>query len=238
MCINNNYKNMVNEYYKLIKKLRIERGLSQADIAEKIGIGRNSYISFEQGKSELNLSEIIKLSDIFGISLEEIKSGLKPNYSKYKQMILAFLRSKEGVGGKIPKTKLAKLLYLADFAWFYKKLESMSGMTYRKMQFGPVPEPYFRAIDELFEEGVINIDTKTKDGAFLIHQTRSGEREKLTELNESEKKLIKNISSKWGDKRTNEIVKFTHNQLPYLICDDNEIIPYSLITQENPEHVY
>ena len=47
---------MTNEYYKLIKKLRIERGLSQADIAEKIGIGRTSYIAFEQGKSELNLS--------------------------------------------------------------------------------------------------------------------------------------------------------------------------------------
>ena len=229
---------MANEYYKLIKKLRVERGVSQADIAEKISIGRTSYISFEQGKSELNLSEIIKLSDIFGISLEEIKNGLKPNYAKYKQMILAFLRSKEGVGGKIPKTKLAKLLYLADFAWFYKKLESMSGMSYRKIQFGPVPDPYFRVIDELFEEGAIDIDTKTKDGAFLIYQTRSGEREKLTELNRSEKDLIKDISLRWKDKRTNDIVKFTHEQLPYAICGNNEIIPYSLITQEDPEHVY
>lgn len=229
---------MVNEYYKLIKKLRTERELSQADIAEKIGIGRTSYISFEQGKSELNLSEVIKLSDIFGISLEEIKNGLKPNYLKYKQMILAFLRPSDGLGGKIPKTKLAKLLYLADFAWFYKKLESMSGMSYRKIQFGPVPDNYFRAIDELFEEGVIDIDNKTKDGAFLIYQTRSGEREKLTELDVSEKKLIKDISLKWKDKRTQDIVKFTHNQLPYLICGDNEIIPYSLITQEDPGYVY
>lgn len=229
---------MANEYYKLIKQIRIERGLSQADIAEKVGIGRTTYINFEQGKVELNLSEVIKLSDIFGISLEEIKSGLKPNYLKYKQMILAFLRLKEGVGGKIPKTKLAKLLYLADFAWFYKNLESMSGMSYRKIQFGPVPDHYFRAIDELFEDGVIDIDNKTKDGAFLIYQTRSGEGEKLTELENSEKKLIKDIAIRWKDKRTQDIVKFTHNQLPYLICGDNEIIPYSLITQEDPEHVY
>lgn len=229
---------MANEYYKLIKKLRIERGISQVEIAKKVGIGRNSYISFEQGKSELNLSKVIKLIDIFGLSLEEIKNGLKPNYLKYKQMILAFLRSKEGMGGKIPKTKLAKLLYLADFAWFYKKLESMSGMSYRKIQFGPVPDYYFRAIDELFEEGLIDIDNKNKDGAFLIYQTRSGASEKLTTLDLSEKKLIKDISSKWKDKRTQDIVKFSHNQLPYLICADNEIIPYSLITQEDPEYVY
>ncbi len=229
---------MANQYYKLIKKLRIERGLSQAIIAKKIGVGRNTYISFEQGKSELKLSEIIKLSDNLGISLEEIKSGFKPNYPKYKQMILAFLRSKEGVGGKITKTKLAKLLYLADFTWFYKKLESMSGLSYRKIQFGPVPDYYFRAIDELFKEGVIDIDNKTKDGVFLIYQTRSGGYKKLTDLDIPEKKLIKDISLRWKDKRTQDIVNFTHNQLPYLICGDNEIIPYSLITQEDPGHVY
>ncbi|MDA3802533.1 MAG: DUF4065 domain-containing protein [Patescibacteria group bacterium] len=229
---------MFNDYYKLIKKLRIEKTLSQAYLAEKIGIARTSYIDFEKGRTELNLSEIIKLSDIFGISLEEIKNGLKPNYLKYKQMILSFLREKENADGKIPKTKLAKLLYLADFSWFYKNLESMSGMSYRKIKYGPVPDHYFRAIDELFDEGIIDIDSKSKDGAFLIYQSMSGKREKITELKNSEKKLIKDISKKWKNKRTQDIVNFTHNQLPYLICKDNEIIPFSLITQENPKDVY
>lgn len=229
---------MIKDYYKLIKNLRLKGGLSQANIAEKIGISRSSYISFEQGKSELNLSEAVKLTDIFGISLEELKGGLTPNYTKYKQMILAFLRSDAGASGKVPKTKLAKLLYLSDFAWFYKHLESMSGMPYRKIQYGPVPDNYFRAIDELFEEGSIDIDSVTKDGAFLISQTRSGEKDKLSEISATERKLIKDISMRWKDKRTQEIVKFTHDQLPYLICENNEIIPYGLITQENPDHVY
>lgn len=229
---------MIKDYYKLIKELRLKGGLSQASIAEKIGISRSSYINFEQGKAELNLSEAVKLTDIFGISLEELKAGLTPNYTKYKQMILAFLRSDAGVGGKVPKTKLAKLLYLSDFAWFYKHLESMSGMSYRKIKYGPVPDNYFRAIDELFEDGSIDIDNATKDGAFLISQTRSGERDNLSEISATERKLIKDISMKWKDKRTQEIVKFTHDQLPYLICENNEIIPYGLITQENPGHVY
>jgi len=229
---------MIKDYYKFIKELRVKNNLSQVEIAGRIGISRSSYIKFEQGKTELNLSEVAKLADIFGISLEEIKTGLKPNYEKYKQMILSFLRSDASVDGKITKTKLAKLLYLSDFAWFYKHLESMSGMSYRKIQYGPVPDNYFRAIEELFEEGLINIDNKTQDGAFLVFQTRSGERSDLSELKVDEKKLIKEISKKWKGKRTQEIVKFTHDQLPYLICDDNEIIPYGLITQENPDHVY
>ena len=208
------------------------------DVAKKVGISRSSYLSFEQGRVELSLFQATKLADFFGISLEEMKMGLKPNYVKYKQMILAYLRNSESIDGKLPKTKLAKLLYLADFAWFYNHLESMSGMSYRRIKFGPVPDSYFRAIDELFEEGFIDIDNTTREDAFLISQTRSGERENLSELNTEEKKLIREISVKWRDKRTQDIVKFTHDQLPFLICEDNEIIPYGLITQENPDHVY
>jgi transcriptional regulator with XRE-family HTH domain len=229
---------MRRDYFELIKELRLQKGLSQAEIAKRIGVSRQSYLSFEQGKTELNLSEIIKLTDLLGISLDEIKHGVKPNYPKYKQMILAYLRTNLGSKAKITKTKLAKLLYLADFAWFYDNLHSMSGMAYRKIQYGPVPDSYFRALDELFEEGSIDIDNTTKDGVFLISQTESGAREKLDSLNAVEQALIKKIAKKWQDKRTQEIVKFTHEQLPYALCDDNEIIPYSLITQENPDHVY
>ncbi|MEK7167649.1 MAG: type II toxin-antitoxin system antitoxin SocA domain-containing protein [Patescibacteria group bacterium] len=228
----------MNKYHKLVKSLRIEKGLSQEEISKKLDLSRSSYIAFEQGRTELSLSQASRIADILGISLEEMKSGLKPDYDKYKQMILAFLRFGAGSDGKIPKTKLAKLVYLADFSWFYKNLKSMSGMSYRKIQYGPVPDGYFRAIDEMFEEGVLDIDSKTRDGAFLISQTGSGKRAGLSRLNPEEEKMIKEISKKWKDKRTQEIVRFTHDQLPYLICEDNEIIPYGLITQENPDHVY
>lgn len=49
---------------------------------------------------------------------------------------------------------------------------------------------------------------------------------------------MKKIVEKWKDKKTNEIVNFTHNQLPYALCRENEIIPYELITQEDPDLVY
>lgn len=228
---------MIKNYYKFIKEIRGEKGFSQAEVAARIGISRSSYIAFEQGKAELSLCQAVKLADFFGISLEEMKRGLKPNYIKYKQMILAFLRDTSLNDGKITKKKLAKLLYLADFAWFYKHLESMSGMAYRKIHYGPVPDSYFRAIDEMFEEGAVSVENTKKD-AFLISETIAGRQEKLSKLNAEEKKLINNISVKWKDKRTQDIVKFTHEQLPYLICGEDEIIPYGLITQEDPDHVY
>ncbi|MBU4348049.1 helix-turn-helix domain-containing protein [Patescibacteria group bacterium] len=231
---------MIKEYIKKIKSLRLEKGISQLEVAKKIGISRNSYIAIEQGKRELTLSEAQKISDIFGIPLSGMKSGLVPDYEKYKQMILAYLRKSSLRDGKIPKTKLAKLLYLADFSWFYDHLESMSGMQYRKISYGPVPDMFFRAVDELEESGKIVVDRKSvgKKDMLLISESEGNRNEKLKTLSFEENKLIKKITAKWKDKNTNEIVNFTHNQLPFMICDDNEIIPYGLITQEDPDYVY
>lgn len=224
---------MFNAYIKSIKALRLEKGVSQLDMAKKLGISRASYIAIEQGKRELTVSELEKISNILGVSFEELESGESPNYEKYKQMILAFLRD----GGKIPKTKLAKLLYFADFSWFYYHLESMSGMQYRKIQYGPVTDAYFRLIDEMFDGGEIVI-TQTDEGAMLISQTRSGAKVPLSKINKEEGKLIKDIEKKWKGKKTAEIVDFTHKQLPYLYAHDNEIVSYGLFTQEDPDEIF
>lgn len=216
-----------------LKDLRLKANISQAEIATRLGISRPSYIALEQGKKELTLSEAQKLSNLFGISLEELENGDIPNYEKYRQMILAFLR----LDGEITKTKLAKLLYFADFGWFYFHLESMSGMQYRKLPYGPVSEVYFRLVDEMFDNGEINI-TQTKDGAMMISESRSGAKVDLSLINNEEKKLIQKIEKKWKNKKTSEIVDFTHKQFPYLYAKENEIISYGLFTQEDPDEIF
>ena len=227
---------MTNNYYKYIRGLRLKRGLSQVEVSKKIGISRSSYIAFEQGKTELGFAEAKKLFEFFGVSMCEVEAGLKPNYQKYKEMILAYLRRATDSDGKIVKTKLAKMLYLADFVWFYNNLESMSGMQYRKIHYGPVPDLYFRAIDELEESGKITIERK--DDAILISENESSGNQNLSLLSKGELGLMDEISLKWKNKRTNEIVEFTHNQLPYKICQQDEIIPYELITQQDPDDVF
>ena len=229
---------MFKELNKFIKKLRKDRGMSQQEIADKLGMSRPSYILVEQGKKELSLSEAQKISSIFGISLKDMETGVIPDYEKYKEMIISFLRVFGSKGdGKIPKTKLAKLLYLADFSWFYKNMQSMSGMQYRRIQYGPVPDLYFRALDELEEEGRIDRDNKKSD-AILISENEGSKKMPIDRLEKEELALITKIAKKWQDKKTREIVNFTHNQLPYKVCSSDEIIPYELITQEDPEYVY
>lgn len=220
----------------LITDLRKQRGFTQQHTADKLGISRASYISLEKGVRGLSIIEAKKLANIFGVQANIFLGEPVQNFEKYKQMFFEFLRVGVEKDGKIPKTKLAKLLYLADFAWYYEHLQSMSGMEYKKMQYGPVPKDYFSLVDEMEYQGLITIEQKKS--AFLLSENRSGEKEKTDMLTKEEKKLIHAISKKWKGKSTKDIVSFTHNQLPYTLCDNGERIPYELITQEDPEHVY
>lgn len=228
------------KYIQKVKQLRIERGLSQEQVAQTIGVSRPTYSAIEAGTQTLDINEAQKLAKIFAIGVDELLSGNVPDIEKYKHMILSFLRANITSDGKIPKTKLAKLLYLADFAWFYENFESMSGMQYRKISYGPVPDAFFRAIDELEELGKIIIERKHTDSRdmLLISESDSNKNETLNTINKDEVVLIKKIATKWKNKKTSDIVNFTHNQLPYFLCRDNELIPYELITQSDPDQVY
>jgi transcriptional regulator with XRE-family HTH domain len=225
------------KYYQIIKSLRIKKGHSQEFISDKINCSRSTYIEFEKGNKDLSFSQILKLSNMLGISIDELSAGEISQYDKYKEMILAFIRFGGSKDKKIVKTKLAKMLYLADFSWFYEKTNSMSGMQYRKIQYGPVPNDFFVALNDLEESGDINIDHKSE--IFLISETETSERmNKLKMLNKEETDLVKKIAKKWKNKTTKEIVNFTHKQFPYSICENKEIIPYELIIQEDPGNVY
>ena len=67
---------MSTKYASFIKTTRIKKGVSQSEVAKKLGISRTSYIAVEQGKRELTVSELGKLLNILGVSREEFE-GLK-----------------------------------------------------------------------------------------------------------------------------------------------------------------
>lgn len=221
----------------IIADLRKQKGLTQLQVANILSISRASYIALEKGVRELCIAEAKKLADIFGIQASIFLGESVENFEKYKQMLFEFLRNDIAKKGRVPKTKLAKLLYLADFGWYYENLESMSGMQYRKIQYGPVPDAYFRIVDDLYEQRKLDIQ-QTEEGAMLISQTRKGSNEPVDLLSGKEKKFIAKIAKRWKDKNTREIVDFTHNQMPYKLCEDGAYISYELITQEDPGYAY
>ena len=221
-----------------ICNLRNERGLSQADVAKSLGISRPSYIDIEKGKKELTLSQLQILASLLRISPEELQFEVNMIASndisipKFKQIILNCIKFGSAEGdGKITKTKL---VYLSEFKWFYDKLKPLTGLAYKRLPQGPVPDTYFRVIDELFEEKLIDI--QRRGNAFMI--SINEDHVPCDLLSGDELAIITLVAKKWQPSNTQQIVDFTHRQLPWKICRPGEFIPYELITQEDPENVF
>jgi putative transcriptional regulator len=55
-----------------IRVLRAERRWSQADLAERVGVSRNSINSIENGKFDPSLPLAFRIADAFGLTVEEV----------------------------------------------------------------------------------------------------------------------------------------------------------------------
>lgn len=69
------------EFGKSIKKQRAELGLTQQEVAEKLSITRQTLSNWENDKSYPDLEQLIKLSDIYGFSIDSLLKG-DPNLRK------------------------------------------------------------------------------------------------------------------------------------------------------------
>jgi transcriptional regulator with XRE-family HTH domain len=56
--------------FERLKQLRREKGYTQEQVAELLGIDRRSYCSYETGVNSINAQTLIKLSKIYGASID------------------------------------------------------------------------------------------------------------------------------------------------------------------------
>jgi transcriptional regulator with XRE-family HTH domain len=60
------------ELFQRIKSIRSSKGISQAEMAEKLDIAVNNYSKIERGVTELSVNRTKQIADALGVSLAEI----------------------------------------------------------------------------------------------------------------------------------------------------------------------
>ena len=58
-----------------IKRYRIRLGLSQEELADRIFVTRQSVSNWENGRTYPDLQSLLRISDLFGLSLDELIKG-------------------------------------------------------------------------------------------------------------------------------------------------------------------
>jgi len=61
-------------YGHKIRLIRIARGLSQEDVAKRLGIKQNTYSNIETNTQKESDEQLQKIAELFGVSIEDIKS--------------------------------------------------------------------------------------------------------------------------------------------------------------------
>lgn len=90
-----------------IKSLRIKNNFSQSDLAEKIHIGREAISKWENGKTIPDAQNLIILSEIFGVSIDELIYGkyiTKENKEEAKDIYLKIYDDRNKINVKLKKT--------------------------------------------------------------------------------------------------------------------------------------
>ena len=64
---------------KTLKRLRAEKGITQEQLAEMLFISRQSVSSWENDRTQPDVDMLLKLSEVFSVSIEELIYGKKRN---------------------------------------------------------------------------------------------------------------------------------------------------------------
>ena len=60
----------MDSFRHILTELRKTNKMTQRDVADRLGISQPSYIRYENGKSEPTIENLIKLADLFDVSLD------------------------------------------------------------------------------------------------------------------------------------------------------------------------
>lgn len=69
---------------KLLKKIRIEAGLRQIDLAKKLGVPQSMISKYEVGERRVDLLELREICAVLDVSLVEVVEQLENLLSKDK----------------------------------------------------------------------------------------------------------------------------------------------------------
>ena len=69
----------MNDLAKRLKEVRLDRGMSQAQVSKALGLSRNAYTNYELGLREPSISILKQLCEIFEVSADYL-IGLSDSY--------------------------------------------------------------------------------------------------------------------------------------------------------------
>lgn len=244
----------------ILKALRNEGGFSQGELAERLGVSRQTLIKYEKSDTILPSDVIKNLSDIFEISPVNFIDGILPekseyniiksqentaknnslridipqrNINKFKEVLL-YILGKVGSNPNVGQTVIYKLLYFIDFNFYELYEEQLIGAAYIKNIHGPTPVDFVKIVRDMQNKGDLE---EIKSKYCNNDQTRyiAFRDADLSHFTAIEIKYIDMVLDEYANKSANALSELSHRDIPWITTAEREIIPYEAVFYRTPE---
>lgn len=212
------------------KSLRKQYGMSQSDLADRLGMSRQTLIKIEKGERELTMPEKQKLDEIFDlVSTHTLDNSVRisipqKHLDKFKQVLLYVLEKTAGKPN-VGMGVLYKLLYFIDFDYYEKYEDQLMGLTYIKNHYGPTPREFVKVVEEMKKNGELEeVQSKYftyEQKKFLPHVSAD-----LSKLSGQELEMIDFVLVRYADKTAKEMLDISHADTPWAVAEDGQNIEY------------
>jgi hypothetical protein len=232
----NGYRNYENGEVPNLSNSRLIQLIKDAREFKKLLLMSNAFTgkSLEKNLSKLELIIKEQKEHRFDTLLKEYLIGAPiadnftgyrlPDLCKFTEMIIFFAEKLKPF-----KTKLNKLLFYADFVQYENSGFSMSGMKYRAIPMGPVPDKYDSIYDHLARNDDFDIVSKVfHDGGVGEKFNPNAKHEFRPDLfSDAELTVLEEVAKKFKNTSTTEIIDISHKEKGWLVNKDSKgIIDY------------
>ncbi len=172
---------------------------------------KNKYIQKAQllvEEKKRNLFNLNFKEYLMGNHLADIYSGYRnPNFEKFTEMVVYFSEKLSPF-----KTKMNKLLFYADFLMFRQSCFSMSGVRYKAIDMGPVPNNFQSIFEYLANNDEIEIYTTAFPQGYTGEQFKAKmDRPFKADLfSEKELAVLDHVATVFKPTSTHDMIELSH----------------------------
>ncbi|MGD8451947.1 MAG: DUF4065 domain-containing protein [Phycisphaerae bacterium] len=154
----------------------------------------------------------------------EVTGGRAFDQERYAAAVLWFCHK---LGGVL-RTKLNKLLFYADFLCHKETGRSLTGTTYRRLAYGPVPVDYGSLEEALEDEGVIQVEQGTFSEGYEYVRVLAGPAswDVHVEFSENERAVLEHVAQTFHDLGSVAISERSHREPAWKDTPEKNLISY------------